>query len=184
MRQPTTAEVGLDQHKAASFGPAGSRVLPFWLSTSRLRSNFVAAEPAGTEDRDQQVRYPGNVGLAAGSYSQHSAPPIGRPMGRCGREVRAQLPLQSGGRSDKATRIGYGHLATTPTPSRDGVEEHVDRSQIHMARVFRRHCPAGDYRRCARWRDDLVQFAEIHRAHGRGGRAADGRERRHDLGSD
>jgi len=23
MRQPTTAEVGLDQHKAASFGPAG-----------------------------------------------------------------------------------------------------------------------------------------------------------------
>src|SRR6516162_11406037 len=97
MRQPTTAEARLDQHKAASFGPAGSRVLPFWLSTSRLRSNFVAAEPAGTEDRDQQVRYPGNVGLAAGSYSQHSARPIGRPMGRCGREVRAQLPLQSGG---------------------------------------------------------------------------------------
>jgi hypothetical protein len=41
----------------------GAGILPFWLSTSRLRSNFVAAEPPGTEDRDQQLRYPGNVGL-------------------------------------------------------------------------------------------------------------------------
>src|SRR3984893_6172740 len=62
MRQPTTAEVRLDEHNAASFGPAGPSILPFWLSTSRLRSNFVAAEPPGTEDRDQQLRYPGNVG--------------------------------------------------------------------------------------------------------------------------
>src|ERR1700730_4532841 len=68
MRQPTTAEVRLDEHNAASFGPAGPSILPFWLSTSRLRSNFVAAEPPGTEDRDQQLRYPGNVGLGgAGS---------------------------------------------------------------------------------------------------------------------
>src|SRR5271169_2353435 len=44
MRQPTTAEVRLDEHKSASFGPAGPSILPFWLSTSRLRSNFVAAE--------------------------------------------------------------------------------------------------------------------------------------------
>jgi hypothetical protein len=66
MRQPTTAEVRLDEHKAASFGPAGPSILPFWLSTSRLRSNFVAARLAETEDRDQQLRYPGNVGLFAG----------------------------------------------------------------------------------------------------------------------
>jgi hypothetical protein len=63
MRQPTKAEVRLDEHKAASFGPAGPSILPFWLSTSRLRSNFVAARLAETEDRDQQLRYPGNVGL-------------------------------------------------------------------------------------------------------------------------
>jgi hypothetical protein len=47
MPQPTTAEVRLDEHKVASFGPAGPSILPFWLSTSRLRSNFVAAEPQG-----------------------------------------------------------------------------------------------------------------------------------------
>jgi hypothetical protein len=47
MRPPTTAEVRLDEHKAASFGPAGPSIFPFWLSTSRLRSNFVAAEPQG-----------------------------------------------------------------------------------------------------------------------------------------
>jgi hypothetical protein len=57
-----TAEVRLDEHKAASFGPAGPSILPFWLSTSRLRSNFVASEPPGTEDRGQQLSYPGNVG--------------------------------------------------------------------------------------------------------------------------
>jgi hypothetical protein len=37
-------------------------ILPFWLSTSRLRSNFLAADLPGMEDRDQQLRYPGNVG--------------------------------------------------------------------------------------------------------------------------
>src|SRR6266436_1926127 len=45
MPQPTTAEVRLDEHKAASFGPAGPSILPFWLSTSRLRSNFVCRGP-------------------------------------------------------------------------------------------------------------------------------------------
>ena len=59
MRQPTTAEVRLDEHKTASFGPAGPSILPLRLSTSRLLSNFAAAEP---EDRDQQLRYPGNIG--------------------------------------------------------------------------------------------------------------------------
>ena len=52
MRQPTTAEVRLDEHKAASFDPAGPSILPFWLSTSRLRSNFVATEPS----RDRRSR--------------------------------------------------------------------------------------------------------------------------------
>src|ERR1700680_2358763 len=66
MPRPSTAEVRLDEHKAASFGPAGPSILPFWLTTSRLRSNFVAAEPPGTEDRDQQLRYPGNVGRKGG----------------------------------------------------------------------------------------------------------------------
>jgi hypothetical protein len=37
MRQPTTAEIRLDQHKAASFGPAGPSISPFWLPTSRDR---------------------------------------------------------------------------------------------------------------------------------------------------
>jgi len=48
---------------SSEFGPAEPSILPFWLSTSRLRSNFVAARLAETEDRDQQLRYPGNVGL-------------------------------------------------------------------------------------------------------------------------
>jgi hypothetical protein len=62
MRQPTTAEVSLDEHKATSIGPAGPGILPFWLSARRLRSNFVATDPPGMEDRDQQLRHPGNVG--------------------------------------------------------------------------------------------------------------------------
>jgi hypothetical protein len=63
MRQPTTAEVRFDEHKAASFGPVGPSILPFWLSTSRLRSNFVAADPPATEDQVQQAGNPENVGL-------------------------------------------------------------------------------------------------------------------------
>jgi len=47
MRQPTAAEVRLDQHKAGSFGAAVPSILPFWPSTSRPRLNFVAAEPPG-----------------------------------------------------------------------------------------------------------------------------------------
>ena len=40
MRQPTTAEVRLDEHKAASFGPAAPSILPFWLSTSSAAIEF------------------------------------------------------------------------------------------------------------------------------------------------
>ncbi len=47
MRQPTTAEVRLDEHKAARFGPAGPSILPFWLSTSQLRSNSLPRNPQG-----------------------------------------------------------------------------------------------------------------------------------------
>jgi hypothetical protein len=65
MRQPTTAEVRFDEHKAASFGPVGPSILPFWLSTSRLRSNFVAADPPATEDQVQQAGNPENVGLTS-----------------------------------------------------------------------------------------------------------------------
>ena len=36
---------------------------PFYgVTPSRLRSNFVATDLPGMEDRDQQLRYPGNVG--------------------------------------------------------------------------------------------------------------------------
>jgi hypothetical protein len=61
MRQPTTAEVRFDEHKAASFGPVGPSILAFWLSTSWLRSNFVAADPPATEDQVQQAGNPVNV---------------------------------------------------------------------------------------------------------------------------
>jgi hypothetical protein len=80
MRQPATAEVRLDKHKAASCGPAGPSILPFWMSTSRLRSNFVAAEPPGTEYRDQQLR--GRVWIGALYYATgipfmlNAAPPF------------------------------------------------------------------------------------------------------------
>jgi hypothetical protein len=39
----------------------GRASLPFWLSTSRLRSNFVAADLPATEDLVQQAGNPGNV---------------------------------------------------------------------------------------------------------------------------
>ena len=42
MRQTTTAEVRLDEGKATSFGACEASDPPIWLSTRRLRSNFVA----------------------------------------------------------------------------------------------------------------------------------------------
>src|ERR1700730_4894087 len=98
MPRPSTAEVRLDEHKAASFGPAGPSILPFWLSTSRLRSNFVAAEPPGTEDRDQQLRYPGNVG-GDGSWAcarSKALPPLGR-TGRLAGQISQDAIRRSNG---------------------------------------------------------------------------------------
>jgi hypothetical protein len=40
MQQAATAEVRLDKHKAASFGPAGPSILPFWLSTKPAAIEF------------------------------------------------------------------------------------------------------------------------------------------------
>jgi hypothetical protein len=48
--------------KIAKVGPARPSVSPFWLSAGWLRSNFVAAEPPGTEDYVQTGREPENVG--------------------------------------------------------------------------------------------------------------------------
>src|SRR6266436_4960108 len=97
MRQPTTAELRLDEHKAASVGPAGPSILPFWPSTSRRRSNFVAAEPPGTEDRDQQLRYPGNVGL------------ISHVLVECARAAfpRHRDGADTGGRGNKAAMNSF-----------------------------------------------------------------------------
>src|SRR5262247_3032176 len=69
------------------FGPAGRASCPFWLATSRLRSNFVAAEPPGTDDRDQQLRYPGNVGRKGGfgEDSETLCNRVGYSGGRCRR---------------------------------------------------------------------------------------------------
>src|ERR1700730_849392 len=62
MRQPTTAEVRLDEHKAAVSAYGGRAFCRFGLSTSRLRSNSVAADPPATEDHVQRAGYPENVG--------------------------------------------------------------------------------------------------------------------------
>jgi hypothetical protein len=60
MRQPTTAEVRLDQGKPASFGAARPSIAPFWLP--RLRSNFLAAGLDETEESGPTGLEPGNVG--------------------------------------------------------------------------------------------------------------------------
>jgi Transposase DDE domain group 1 len=65
MRQATTAEVRLDEGKPPSSGPATPSVSPFWLSAGWLRSNFVAAEPQGTEDHVQTGRESGECRLKA-----------------------------------------------------------------------------------------------------------------------
>jgi hypothetical protein len=51
MQQAATAEVRLDKHKVASFGPAGPSILPFWLSTE---SGFVVC-PACASFRGRGV---------------------------------------------------------------------------------------------------------------------------------
>jgi hypothetical protein len=59
----TTAGVRLDEGKPPSSSLACPSVSPFWLSPGRLRPNFVAAEPPGTEDHLQPDGNPKNVGL-------------------------------------------------------------------------------------------------------------------------
>ena len=58
----TTAGVRLDEGKPPSSSLACTSVSPFWLSPCRLRPNFVAAEPPGTEDHLQLDGNPKNVG--------------------------------------------------------------------------------------------------------------------------
>jgi hypothetical protein len=62
MRQKTKVEARLDDGKAAGSGSARPNASPFWLLPGRLWSNFVAAEPPGTEDHVQPARNPVNVG--------------------------------------------------------------------------------------------------------------------------
>jgi hypothetical protein len=45
MRQPTTAKLRLDEHKAASFGPAGPSTLPFWLVNESAAIEFRCRRP-------------------------------------------------------------------------------------------------------------------------------------------
>ena len=63
MRQTMTAELRLDEGKATSSGAARPSDSLFWPPTGRLRSNFVVARRAETENRAQRLRYPENVGL-------------------------------------------------------------------------------------------------------------------------
>jgi hypothetical protein len=60
IRPTTTAEVRLDQGKAASFSAARPSVSPFWLPTGR---NFLAAGLDQADSHAQRLRYPENVGL-------------------------------------------------------------------------------------------------------------------------
>jgi hypothetical protein len=62
MRKPTTAEVRLNEHKQRVSAQRGQH-LAVWLSTKSAVIEFrCRGTPWGTEDRDQQLRYPGNVG--------------------------------------------------------------------------------------------------------------------------
>jgi hypothetical protein len=61
-RGTTTPEVRPDEDKATSFSAARPSVSPFWLSAGRLRSNFVAARLAETENCSQPNVNPGDVG--------------------------------------------------------------------------------------------------------------------------
>jgi hypothetical protein len=59
MRQ--TVEMRFDEGKATSSGAKRPSNSPFWLPTGRLRSNFVAARFAETENPTQQTGNPENV---------------------------------------------------------------------------------------------------------------------------
>jgi hypothetical protein len=72
MEPDATAEVRLGEHKAASFGPARRASCRFGFRRVGCDRISFAAEPPGTEDRDQQLRYPGNVGSPAANIHTRS----------------------------------------------------------------------------------------------------------------
>jgi hypothetical protein len=62
MRQTATAEVRLDDGEAIQFQPCEAERLAVSAVSGSARSNFIAAAPAGTENRIQQAGNPGDVG--------------------------------------------------------------------------------------------------------------------------
>jgi hypothetical protein len=62
MRQPTIAEVRLDEGNAASSGSARPTRPPFWLLSRRLRAILLPRGAQGREDQVRQTGNPGNVG--------------------------------------------------------------------------------------------------------------------------
>jgi hypothetical protein len=67
MRQTTKGEVRLDERKATGCSLATRATRRFGCKRGWLRSNFVAARLAETENRTQQTGNPGNVGLGVDS---------------------------------------------------------------------------------------------------------------------
>src|SRR4029077_17230031 len=65
MRQKTKAEVCLDEGKSTSSGPARRATRTIGCERGWLRPSFIAVRLKETEDRAQQPRNPGKVGLAA-----------------------------------------------------------------------------------------------------------------------
>ena len=84
MPQPTTADVRLDEHKAASFGPAGRASCRFGCQRVGCDRISLPRKTPRTEDRDQQLRYPGNVGLneALRAHLAHRCPLCWHPLPR------------------------------------------------------------------------------------------------------
>ena len=70
MRQATTAEVRLDEGKAASFGACEAGNPTICWHGDWLRSNFVAVHLDETENRAQRAGNPGNVGLMDTEHSK------------------------------------------------------------------------------------------------------------------
>jgi hypothetical protein len=65
MQQAATAEVRLDKHKAASFGPAGPSILPFWLSTKPAAIEFrCCGTPQGWKIRIGDLTRTPNMKIA------------------------------------------------------------------------------------------------------------------------
>ena len=61
MRQPT-AEVRLNEHKQRVSAQRGQHLAVLAVNEVGCDRISLPRNPLGTEDRDQQLRYPGNVG--------------------------------------------------------------------------------------------------------------------------